>query len=60
MERTMIVLVTDPITNIMVTNPKDHPYVIKGEGRNATKIYFETQENKDKYLQQFNFSAANS
>lgn len=53
----MIVLVTDPITNTIVTCPKDHPYVIQGEGRNSTKIYFETQENKERFLkeQSFNF-----
>lgn len=51
----MIVLVTDPITNTMVTNTKDHPYIIHGEGRNTTKIYFESQENKEKYLKSHTF-----
>ena len=51
----MIVMVTDPISNTIVTRPKDHPYVIQGEGRNSTKIYFETQENKERYLKQYTF-----
>ena len=53
----MIVLVTDPISNIMVTNPKEHPYIIQGEGRNSTKIYFENLENKERYIKQFTFTA---
>ena len=48
----MIVLVTDPITNTIVNNPKEHPFIIQGEGRNSTKIYFETQANKEKYLKE--------
>ena len=48
----MIVLVTDPITNTIVDSPKDHPFIIQGEGRNSTKIYFENQENKEKYLKE--------
>ena len=39
----MIVLVTDPITNKMVTDPKKHPFVIQGSGHGTTKIYFESQ-----------------
>ena len=53
----MIVLVTDPITNTMVTNTKDHPYIIHGEGRNTTKIYFESHENKEKYLKSHTFES---
>ena len=46
----MIVLVTDPITNNMVTKPSKHPYIIQGNGRNTTKIYFESEKNKERYL----------
>lgn len=46
----MIVLVTDPITNKMVRDPRVHPYVIQGSGRNVTKIYFESQRSKEQYL----------
>jgi len=53
----MIVMVTDPISNIMVTNPKQHPYLIQGEGRNSTKIYFETEENRERYLKQITFTS---
>ena len=52
----MIVMVTDPISNIMVTNPKDRPFIIQGEGRNSTKIYFESQANKERYLKQYTYS----
>jgi len=54
----MIVMVTDPISNTIVTRPQDHPYVIRGEGRNSMKIYFESQENKERYLKQYNFTAS--
>ena len=53
----MIVMVTDPISNTMVTKPQDHPYIIQGEGRNSTKIYFENQENKERYLKLYNFKS---
>lgn len=52
----MIVLVTDPITNAIVSKPQEHPYIIHGEGRNITKIYFECQENKEKYMKQYSIS----
>jgi len=46
----MIVLITDPITNNLVTNPKNHPFVIEGTERNLTKIYFESQATREAYL----------
>ena len=49
----MIVLVTDPMTNTIVEKPQNHPFVIHGEGRNSTKIYFESQKNKEEYLKQY-------
>ena len=53
----MIVLVTDPITNKMVTDPKNHPFVIEGTGRSTTKIYFESQASKEEYLKNYGFKA---
>ncbi|MGD8559898.1 MAG: hypothetical protein PVF34_07575 [Gammaproteobacteria bacterium] len=50
----MIVLVTDPITNKMVTDPHRHPFVIQGSGHNITKIYFESQRSKEQYLKTLN------
>lgn len=49
----MIVLVTDPITNKMMKNPRLHPYVIQGSGRNIIKIYFESQQSKEQYLKTY-------
>ncbi|WP_455208444.1 hypothetical protein [Kaarinaea lacus] len=46
----MIVLVTDPVTNQLVKNPKLHPFVILGSGHNTTKIYFESEITKNEYL----------
>lgn len=53
----MIVMVSDPISNTIITKPQEHPYIIHGEGRNTTKIYFESQENKERYLKQYNFKS---
>ena len=50
----MIVLVTDPVTNNIVKNPKTHPYVLHGSGHNITKIYFETETSKSEYLKNQN------
>ncbi len=50
----MIVLVTDPVTNNIVKNPKTHPYVIHGNGHNITKIYFENETSKNEYLKNNN------
>jgi hypothetical protein len=46
----MIVLVTDPVTNQLVKNPKRHPFIILGSGHNITKIYFESEKSKTAYL----------
>jgi len=46
----MIVLVTDPVTNRPVYNPKGHPFIILGSGRKTTKIYFESEASKNEYL----------
>ncbi len=40
----------DPVTLNDVTNLDTAPYVIEGNGDNAIKIYFESEENKHEYL----------
>jgi hypothetical protein len=47
----MRVSTTDPITLNDVLNPETHPYVIEGEGDNALKIYFESEQTKREYLE---------
>ena len=46
----MIVSTTDPVTGNDITEPEKHPYVIEGEGDNALKIYFESEQSKQAYL----------
>ncbi|MCW8930597.1 MAG: hypothetical protein OQL19_10200 [Gammaproteobacteria bacterium] len=40
---------TDPITLHDVHDLSHHPFIIEGEGDNAIKIYFESEENKHIY-----------
>ncbi len=40
----------DPITLNDVTDIENAPYVIEGEGEGALKIYFESEQNKQRYL----------
>ena len=40
----------DPITLNDVTDLESAPFVIEGEGQGAIKIYFESEENKNEYL----------
>lgn len=47
----MIVSTTDPITGAEVPDPAHHPFVIEGEGENAVKIYFESEETRRAYLE---------
>lgn len=42
---------TDPITGNTIKQPEGHPFVIEGEGDNALKIYFESEESKNAYLE---------
>ena len=46
----MITTTLDPITLNDVTDIENAPYVIEGEGDGAIKIYFESEENKQAYL----------
>lgn len=40
----------DPITLNDVTDLENAPFVIEGKGEGAIKIYFESEENKNEYL----------
>lgn len=46
----MITTTLDPVTLNDVTDIKNAPFVIEGEGEGAIKIYFESEENKQAYL----------
>jgi len=46
----MITTTVDPISMNDVTDIESAPYVIEGEGDNALRIYFESEENKQEYL----------
>ncbi len=46
----MITTTLDPISLKDVTDTENAPYEIEGEGDNALKIYFESEENRQKYL----------
>lgn len=46
----MITSTLDPISMNDVTDIDTAPYVIEGEGDNALKIYFESEQNKQEYL----------
>lgn len=46
----MRISTTDPISMNDVPDPGNHPFVVEGEGDGAIKIYFESEENKQAYL----------
>ena len=46
----MITSTIDPISMNDVTDLENAPYVIEGEGDNALKVYFESEENRREYL----------
>ena len=46
----MRVQTTDPMTFNDVKNLENAPFIIEGEGENALKIYFESEQNKQEYL----------
>jgi len=41
---------TDPISLKDVLNPEEHPCVYEGDGDNGFEVYFETEENRQIYL----------
>lgn len=46
----MFITTLDPISLHDVADTENAPYVIEGEGENALKIYFESEENRQEYL----------
>lgn len=42
---------TDPITGKTLKNPEGRPFVIEGQGDDALKIYFESEDSKQAYLE---------
>ncbi len=46
----MLISTTDPISLHDVKEISHAPHVIEGEGDNAIDIYFESEENKQAYL----------
>ena len=46
----MRISTTDPITGNDVADPESHPFIIEGNGTNALKIYFESEETMQIYL----------
>lgn len=46
----MITVTRDPITLNDVTDLDNAPYLIEGSGSGAMKIYFESEANKQEYL----------
>lgn len=47
----MRVYTLDPMTLNDVTDLENAPFVIEGEGDNVVKIYFESEENRNGYLE---------
>lgn len=41
---------TDPITGKTIKDPEGHPFVVEGSGKDALKIYFESEESRRAYL----------
>ena len=46
----MITTTLDPMTLNDVTDLDNAPFLIEGEGDNAIKIYFESEQNRQEYL----------
>ncbi len=46
----MLISTTDPITLRDISDPENHPFVVEGEGDTAIKIYFESEETRQAYL----------
>ena len=42
----MRICTADPITLSDAVNPETHPFVVEGNGSNALKIYFESEQTK--------------
>ncbi|MGB4336421.1 MAG: hypothetical protein WBJ41_16405 [Chromatiaceae bacterium] len=47
----MMTFTRDPITLNDVTNLEEAPFIIEGSGDSRVKIYFESEANKQEYLE---------
>ncbi len=47
----MMTFTRDPITLNNMTNLEEAPFIIEGSGDSSIKIYFESQANKQEYLE---------
>jgi hypothetical protein len=56
----MMTFTRDPITLNDVTNLEDAPFIIEGSGDSSIKIYFESEANKQEYLETEVHSSLNS
>lgn len=46
----MRITTTDPMTLNDVTDLDKAPFIVDGEGENAIKIHFESEQNRDDYM----------
>lgn len=46
----MITTTLDPISLNDVEDLENAPFIVEGEGQNALRIYFESEQNKQEYL----------
>jgi hypothetical protein len=46
----MIITTIDPVTGQKILHPEKHPFVVEGYGYAQTRIYFESEETRQRYL----------
>ena len=56
----MRITTLDPMTLNDVTDLDNAPYLIEGQGENAIRIYFESEQNRQEYLALESHGAVNS
>ncbi len=47
----MIISTTDPITMNNIADPDNHPSIIEGKGKTAIRIYFESEDTRQIWLE---------
>jgi len=47
----MIISTTDPITMNSISEPEDHPSIIEGKGNSAIRLYFESEDTRQIWLE---------
>ncbi len=47
----MIITTIDPITGQKILQPANHPFVDEGHGYAQTRIYFESETTRQRYLE---------